>query len=260
MLLALLCVAVILSLVPSSRASGQFLIWHDEFTGAAGTAPNAANWTYDLGAGGWGNDELERYTSDPSNVQLDGHGDLVITARRSAGGRITSARIKTQGTFSFRYGTVSARIDLPAGQGLWPAFWLLGKSITTVDWPDCGEIDVLELLGKDPRTAYGTIHGPGPNSDIGFGGAYRSPTPLTGGFHVYAARWTPDDVTFLVDGHAYKTVARSDVKAPNAWALDQPMFVILNLAVGGDWPGNPNYLTPFPANMVVDWVRVTQGG
>ena len=258
-LLGLLSLAVAAGLVPSSQASGGRLIWHDEFSGAAGSAPGAARWTYDLGGGGWGNDELETYTRSPANVQLDGHGHLVITARRAADGRITSARIKTQGRFSFRYGTVSARISLPAGKGLWPAFWLLGKSIATVDWPACGEIDVMELLGQDPRTAHGTIHGPGPHSDGGFGAAYHAPTPLTGGFHVYAARWTPSGVTFLVDGHAYETVVRSDVTSPDRWALDQPMFILLNLAVGGSWPGSPNARTPFPARMVVDWVRVTQG-
>jgi len=194
----------------------------------------------------------------PANVHLDGHGHLVITAIKNPDGTYTSARIKTQRRFSFRYGTVSARIDLPAGQSLWPAFWLLGKSIQRIGWPACGEIDVMELLGNDTHTAYGHIHGPGPRNDTGYGGAYHSTAQLTGSFHVYTARWTPTAVTFLVDGHAYVTVHRSEVKAPNGWALDQPMFLLLNLAVGGNWGGNPNGSTPFPARMVVDWVRVSK--
>jgi beta-glucanase (GH16 family) len=243
----------------ASAARKATYLWHDEFTGLAGSPPNPTNWTYDIGhgGGGWGNGELENYTSDPSNVQLDGRGHLVITALREPDGSYTSARLKTQGLYSFEYGNISARMELPAGTGLWPAFWLLGANYPQVGWPACGEIDMMEMIGQQPKIVHGTVHGPGPDYVNGFGGAYVSPTKLTGSFHVYAADWTHDYVSFSVDGYTYFTIARSQIQAPDEWALDNPMYVILNLAVGGVWPGPPNASTHFPARMLVDWVRVS---
>lgn len=257
--LAVLAVLVGASAPPAALASTRpVLLWHDEFNGPAGALPNPANWTYDLGNGGWGNHELENYTDDPANVQTDGQGHLVITAIKNADGSYSSGRIKTQGRFSFRYGTVSARISLPAGQGLWPAFWMVGNSIDTIGWPACGEIDIMELLGQDPHLAYGHIHVTGPGRDASFGTGYRSAHTLANSFHIYSAHWTPTKVTFAVDGHSYYSIARSQVKAPARWSVSQPMFIILNLAVGGTWPGSPNASTVFPARMRVDWVRVSK--
>jgi beta-glucanase (GH16 family) len=243
----------------ASAATRSAYIWHDEFNGPAGSAPDPSNWTYDIGhgGGGWGNGELESYTSDPANVQVDGRGHLVITALRMPDGSYTSARLKTEGLFDFQYGHIAAKIKLPAGQGLWPAFWLLGSNFDQVGWPACGELDVMELVGQQPNYAHGTIHGPGPAYVDGFGGVYHSPTPLTGSFHVYAADWAPTYVSFSVDGIPYFTIKRSQIPPPNQWALDGPMFIIINLAVGGVWPGSPSPSTPFPARMVVDWVRVS---
>jgi len=243
----------------ASAAPKSSYPWHDEFRGSAGTAPNPSDWTYDIGhgGGGWGNGELEDYTSDPANVQLDGRGHLVITALREPDGSYTSARLKTQGLYSFEYGHIEARIKLPAGKGLWPAFWLLGANYPQVGWPACGELDVMEMVGQQPSIVHGTIHGPGPDYVNGFGGIFQSPTPLTGNFHVYAADWTPTYVTFSVDGSPYFTINRSQIPPPNQWALDNSMYIILDLAVGGVWPGSPTASTPFPARMVVDYVRVS---
>lgn len=239
-------------------ASHDGLIWSDEFTGPAGQRPSAAKWTYDVGGHGWGNRELETYTRSRRNAHLDGHGNLVIAARRGRNGgpRYTSARIKTQHRFDFKYGKVAVRMRVPAGQGLWPAFWMLGSAIDHVGYPRCGEIDVMELLGQQPRVVYGTVHGPGPDLDVGIGGHRRAQRSLAHGFHVYGARWTPHLVRFTLDGRPYFTARRADYPQRDVWALDQPMFMILNLAVGGDWPGPPDSSTRFPARLAVDWVRV----
>jgi beta-glucanase (GH16 family) len=250
--------AVFAAGAPAAPKATTYL-WHDEFSGPAGSAPNPHNWGYDIGngGGGWGNGELENYTSNRANVQLDGDGHLIITALHMADGSYTSARLKTLGLFSFQYGHIAARIKLPAGTGLWPAFWLLGANYSQVGWPACGEIDVMELIGQQPNYAHGTIHGPGPDYIDGFGGVYSSPTKLTGSFHVYAADWTPTFVSFSVDGNTYFTINRVDIPPPNLWALDNPMYIIVDLAVGGVWPGPPNPSTHFPARMLVDYVRVS---
>ncbi|MGH2975927.1 MAG: glycoside hydrolase family 16 protein [Solirubrobacterales bacterium] len=220
-------------------------------------------WRYDVGGAGWGNHELESYTTRASNAHLDGRGHLVIAARheryRGSDGirrRFTSARLKTLGRFSFRYGRVAARMRVPAGRGLWPAFWMLGADINRVGYPRCGEIDVMELLGHDPRTVYGTVHGPGPDLDVGIGGRRTTRRSLARGFHTYGAIWTPTQVRFLLDGRTYETVRRSAYPPRDRWALDRRMFMILNLAVGGSWPGPPDRATRFPARLRVDWVRV----
>ncbi len=245
----------------TSHRHAQRVLFRDRFDGPRGDRPSPSKWTYDTGAGGWGNHELERYTRSPRNAHLDGHGHLVISARDAgpaARHRYTSARLKTQHRFDFKYGRVAVRMRVPAGQGLWPAFWMLGSAIERVGYPRCGEIDVMELLGQQPRLVYGTVHGPGPDLDVGIGGRRRARTSLAGGFHTYSARWTPHLVRFSLDGRPYFTARRRDYPRRDAWALDQPMFMILNLAVGGGWPGAPDSGTHFPARLVVDWVRVTR--
>lgn len=234
------------------------LVWSDEFDGDAGQLPDASNWTYDLGTGqgGWGNEELQVYTNNPANVSLDGQGNLVLTAIRS-GGSFTSARIKTQGLFSQAYGRFEARIKTPYGPGLWPAFWLLGSDIEAVGWPQCGEIDIMELRGQEPHIIHGTIHGPG----------YSGGNPITKSFglisgrfdtdfHLFAIEWDEDKIDFFVDDYLYQRIERSDV--PGEWVYDQSFFILLNVAVGGNYVGFPTPQTPFPQKMVIDYVKVYQ--
>jgi beta-glucanase (GH16 family) len=235
------------------------LLAADEFDGPAGSAPNSAIWRYDTGAGGWGNGELQTYTDSRRNSALDGAGNLVITARREADGSYTSARLTTQGTYTAQYGRVEARIRIPRGQGIWPAFWMLGADLPQVGWPACGEIDVMEAIGRDPDTVYGTVHGPGYSGAQGISAAYRSPdgSAFADAFHVFAVDWRPGSVSWSVDGQTYRTVTPADTNgAP--WVFDKPFFVVLNVAVGGGWPGNPDATTRFPQQMTVDSLRVFQ--
>ena len=233
-------------------------IWADEFNGAANSAPDPAKWTYDLGAGGWGNQELETYTNLPQNVFVDGAGHLIIRAERS-GSTYTSARLKTQGKFSAQYGTIEARIRLPFGQGIWPAFWMLGANITTAGWPQCGEIDIMENIGREPSINHGSAHGPGYSGGSSITGLFT----LSGGarlsddFHTFAIQWAPGTIKFFVDGNIYKTVTVASLPAGASWVFDNPFFLILNVAVGGNWPGGPDATTTFPQQMMVDYVRVS---
>jgi beta-glucanase (GH16 family) len=245
----------------------RHLIWSEEFNGPAGSSPNPANWNFDTGGNGWGNEELESYTSRPQNASLDGKGDLAITARTesytdSAGipRQYTSARLQTLHKFQFQYGLVEASIQVPTGQGLWPTFWLLGGECYSgsKSWPACGEIDAMEVLGSTSNAVHGTLHAPWPFAPKGIGGKAESPTPLSGGFHVYGVEWAPERISFLLDGTVYETISRSQLPAGAAWPFQHPFFLLLNLAVGGVWPGSPNASTQFPAQMLVNWVRVWQ--
>lgn len=232
------------------------LTWSDEFDGAAGELPDTSKWTFDLGTGegGWGNQELQVYTNNPDNVSHDGKGNLVLTAIQ-AGNGFTSARIKTQGLFEQKYGRFEARLKTPYGPGLWPAFWMLGSNIETVGWPECGEIDIMELRGQEPHIIHGTIHGPG----------YSGGNPITKRYalmddrfdtkyHIFAIEWDEDKIDFFVDDFLYHRVERSDV--PGVWVYDQPFFIIFNVAVGGNYVGFPTNQTPFPQTMIIDYVRV----
>ncbi len=242
-----------------AATSGGTLLAADEFDGAAGSAPNPGIWRFDTGAGGWGNAELQTYTDSRRNSALDGAGNLVVTARREADGSYTSARLKTEGTFTAQYGRIEARIRIPRGQGLWPAFWMLGADIGQVGWPACGEIDVMENVGYEPAVVHGTVHGPGYSGAQGLTASYTQPNgaAFADDFHVYGVDWRPGSVTWTVDGVARRTVTRADVgSAP--WVFDKPFFVVLNVAVGGSWPGSPDATTRFPQQMTVDWVRVWQ--
>ena len=235
------------------------LVWGDEFNARTGTPPDATKWVYDLGATGWGNNELERYTNSGDNIFQDGNGHLVIKAIKKATG-YTSARIKTQGKFDFQYGQLEARIKLPKGQGIWPAFWMLGSNMEADGWPACGEIDVMENIGKEPSTVHSTIHGP----EYFAGQALTTKYTLNGGavlsddFHVFAVEWKPGSLAFSVDQQTYAGMTPANLPAGAKWAFDHPFWILLNLAVGGDWPGPPDATTEFPQSMLVDWVRVYQ--
>ena len=245
--------------------SGWTLVWSDEFSGPDGSAPDSSKWTYDVGGKGWGNDELECYTSHLENAQVQG-GNLVITAQKEnltcsdgAANNYTSARLKTQGLFSQAYGRFEARIKIPAGPGMWPAFWMLGDNVTSVGWPACGEIDIMENVGKEPDTAHASLHGPSTNARLSNATApFRLPSEqaLANRFHLYAAEWEPGTVRFYVDSDLYATFTEGTWPAGGTWVFDHPFFLILNLAVGGTWPGSPNSRTHFPQQMLVDYVRV----
>lgn len=235
------------------------LTWSDEFDGEAGTLPDAAKWAFDLGTGsnGWGNQELQNYTNRPSNISLDGSGNLVITALKEnyQSSQYTSARIKTKDLFSQAYGRFEARLITPYGQGLWPAFWLLGSNIDEVSWPNCGEIDIMELRGQKPSIINGTVHGPGYSGANAISGSYTlQNNRFDKDFHVFAVEWDADKIDFFVDGFLYKRIGKSDL--PGNWVYDHPFFMILNMAVGGNYVGNPTNQTPFPQKMVIDYVRV----
>ena len=234
------------------------LVWSDEFNGPAGTQPDSRYWSYDIGNNGWGNNELETYTSAAENAQMDGQGHLDIHVENPSPGVYTSARIKTQMTgstgFTIEYGRIEARIKLPFGQGIWPAFWMLGNNISTVGWPQCGEIDIMENIGNTPTINYGSVHAPNYNVTAQY--------PLAGDqqyhndFHTFAIEWSPSSVTFYVDGNAYQTITSAEAR--NAWVFNTPFFIILNVAVGGSFPGSPDSTTQFPQDMLVDYVRVYQ--
>jgi len=254
---------------PPAHAAIGALTWSDEFTGAAGTAPNSSRWTLETGGHGWGNNELEYYTNSTQNAALDGGGNLVITARAGnpagyscwyGSCQYTSARLKTQGKFTQAYGRFEARIKIPRGQGLWPAFWMLGDNIGSVGWPNSGEIDIMENVGFEPNTVHGTLHGPGYSGCCGLGGSRTIGSPLADAFHTYTIDWEPTAVTWYLDGVQYSRHTSSEV---SNWVFNHPFFMLLNVAVGGNWPGSPNSTTVFPQTMTVDYVRVyawTSGG
>lgn len=235
-------------------------MWSDEFNAPAGTSPDPAKWTYDLGAGGWGNRELETYTDRSANMFEDGAGHLVIRALKTAAGDYTSARIKTLGKFSIQYGKIEARIKMPHGQGIWPAFWMLGVDINSAGWPQCGEIDIMENIGKEPSTVHGTIHGPGYSGAAGIGAPYddKAGQPFADAFHVFAVEWSPGSIEFLVDRYSYLKITPERIPSGAKWVYDHPFFLLLNVAVGGSWPGYPDATSKFPQEMTVDWVRVWQ--
>ena len=248
------------------------LTWSDEFNGADGSAVDSTKWVYDTGGNGEGNSEYEYYTSGTANAVQQG-GNLVITATTAGASshtcsypsngpcQYTSARIKTLGKFSQQYGRFEARIQIPEGQGIWPAFWMMGDNINTVNWPACGEIDVMENIGKEPTINHGSMHMPasGSTSDDQLTGMYT----LSGGaklgdaFHTYAIEWSSSQVAFYVDDMLYETQTKQAATG-RTWEFDHPFFILLNVAVGGTWPGSPDSSTVFPQTMKVDWVRAYQ--
>lgn len=242
------------------------LVWSDEFNGPNGSAVDASKWVMEVGGEGWGNQELEYYTNRPQNLFIqDGH--LVIQARRESytgsdgvSRNYTSARLKTAGKFSQTYGRFEARIKIPSGQGMWPAFWMLGDDIDGAGWPACGEIDIMENIGKEPSTVHGSIHGPGFVGTDGIEAPYmlRGKRRFADDFHIFAVEWEPNAIRFYVDRDLYVTRTPADLRPGWKWVFDHPFFLVLNLAVGGDWPGNPDSNTVFPEKMLVDYVRVYQ--
>ncbi len=232
------------------------LVWQDEFDGSAGQSPDPTRWTFDIGTD-WGNAQLEYDTDRPENVSLDGQGNLAITARRESfqGQPFTSARILTRGLFEQAYGRFEARIQMPSGPGLWPAFWLLGANFDTVGWPACGEIDIMEYRGQEPSTVHGSLHGPGYSAGNAVTRRFDLPQDrFDTGFHVFAVEWGEDYIDWYVNETLYQSIKPSDL--PAAWVYDHPFYIILNLAVGGNYVGPPNESTTFPQTMLVDWVRV----
>jgi beta-glucanase (GH16 family) len=237
------------------------LVWEDNFTGAANQLPDASKWTYDIGIGpgndGWGNNELQYYTDRPENASLDGAGNLAITARfENFGGRaFTSARLKTKGIFDQAYGRFEARIKLPWGPGIWPAFWMLGANIDEVTWPQCGEIDIMEYRGQEPNLIYGSLHGPGYSGGAAITKSYGyTNNRFDVDFHIFAVEWGEDYIDYYVDDALYQRLKPED--APGEWVYNQPFFMILNIAVGGNFVGFPTPQTPFPQTMLVDYVKV----
>ena len=243
---------------------GRTLVWSDEFNGPNGSMPDPKKWDVITNDSGYGNRELEYYTGRSANVH-ETNGDLAITARKETftgpdGQKrgYTSARIESRGRFDVQYGRIEARIKMPRGKGLWPAFWLLGSNFKEIGWPACGEIDVVENVGFEPFTVHGSLHGPGYSGAHPLSGTYKLPgnTRFSDGFHVFAIEWEPKEIRFYVDNHLYETQTASSLPANEPWAFDHPFFIVLNLAVGGYWPGDPDATTHFPETMLVDYVRV----
>jgi beta-glucanase (GH16 family) len=243
------------------------ITWQDEFNGAANSPIDASKWKFDIGGSGWGNNEQQYYTNSTSNVRQDGQGNLAITARRENPAnyqchygtcQYTSGRILTADKFSQRYGRFEARIKVPKGQGIWPAFWMLGGN----NWPTTGEIDIMENVGYEPNTVHGTVHGPGYSGGEGIGGGRTIGEPLSNTFHTYAVEWSPNLIVWFLDGSEYFRITPANLGG-DRWVFDHPFFMILNVAVGGNWPGYPDASTVFPQTMLVDYVRVsawTDGG
>lgn len=232
------------------------LVWQDEFDGTAGQLPNATKWDYDIGTG-WDNNQLEYDTDSSRNVSLDGLGHLAIVAREESylGSNYTSARIHTLGLFEPTYGRFEARIKLPWGQGIWPAFWLLGTNKDTVIWPACGEIDIMEYRGQEPYAVQGSLHGPGYSGGNPITDSYELVNDrFDNDYHIFAVEWTAEYIKWYVDDILYQTVNPGDQSG--TWVFDHSFYIILNLAVGGGYVGSPNEYTIFPQTMLVDYVRV----
>lgn len=250
---------------PLSKPASLRLVWRDEFAQPVGTGPDPAKWVHDLGDNGWGNKELQTYTDSRENSFVvddpeatDGRA-LVLKAVRTSAGGYTSARLNTQGRFSVTHGRIEARLKLPQGQGIWPAFWMLGDSFGDVPWPACGEIDIMEMVGHLPGTLYGTLHGPGYSAAAGL----VKSTVLPGGavfadaYHVFAVDWRAGRIDWLLDGQIFHTLSPADLPAGTRWVFDDtPFFLLLNLAVGGLWPGYPDATTTLPQEYRIDYVRV----
>jgi beta-glucanase (GH16 family) len=259
---------------PVGREGGGWVLrWSDEFEGPAGSPPDPEVWGFDLGDGsangltGWGNNELQWYTDDPRNVALDGEGHLVISALESDGSLecfygpclFTSARLLTQDRFEFQHGYLEARILVPPGAGLWPAFWMLGTNIDEVGWPASGEVDVMEYVGRLPTEVLGTVHGPGYSGGAGVSGLIDLGEPVSDAFHTVALEWEPGRLAWFLDGRPYHEVTREQMQ-PFEWVFEQPFFMLLNVAVGGTLGGLVMPDTEFPARMVVDHVRLYEPG
>jgi beta-glucanase (GH16 family) len=262
---------------PDPGPGGWELAWADEFDDPAGTAPNPANWAHEVGdttpdgKNGWGNEELQYYTDDPANAATDGHGNLVIALTEADGSQecyygpceFESARLITQNRAEFAYGRIESRLLVPdGGFGLWPAFWSLGSDITYNPWPGAGEIDIMEYVSRLPNEIFGTVHGPGYSGGASIGDTYDFGLPVyeagdDGGFHTFTVEWEPNLITWYVDDIQYHQVTPADLPGP--WVFDKPFFLLLNLAVGGNFGGAVDPDISYPQEYLVDYVRVYQG-
>ncbi|MFM7030832.1 MAG: family 16 glycosylhydrolase [Micrococcales bacterium] len=249
------------------------MLWHQEFNGKAGTGPSTSIFNYDLGGGGWGNQEHEAYVDDHATLDGSKQGNLVISATRytpnlndiyytcpidtqGSACEFLSSRIQTQGNLQFQYGQLSARIKVPSGDGVWPAFWLLGNDISTNAWPNCGEIDIMEARGDQyPANVFGTAHGPGYSGADGIVNTATSKSPLSAGYHIFTVVWQKNKIQWLLDGKVYNTVTPAIVGAGKEYVFNKPFFLILNLAMGGNFVGGPVDPTLNSADMSIDWIR-----
>jgi beta-glucanase (GH16 family) len=246
--------------MPTATPKQQAPIWSDEFNGPKGTAPDPLKWTPEIGGEGWGNGQLD-YDTNNQNTYQDGQGNLVLEARQEnpVGShcwygpcQYTSAQITTSGHFTFTYGRLEARIKLPFGQGIWPAFWLVDNNCADVWQPACGEIDIMENIGKEPDTNYGTVHGPGY-----FSGTYKLlHGAFSDDFHIFALQWDSNHLYFFVDGINYYTVDRTTITNQTHWVYDHPFYIVLDIAIGGPWAGSPDSTTVWPQKMYVSYVRL----
>lgn len=227
------------------------LVWSDEFS----TGPlNTTVWNYELGATGWGNNELENYTNSIENVHIDS-GYLHISALNPSGASYTSGRITTKTKKEFTYGRFEILAKLPEGKGLWPALWMLGANFSSVGWPKCGEIDIMELLGNTPAVVHGAVHWDS-NGHLSKTNEFSLLSgKFSSGFHKFSLVWTPNTLKWYVDNRQFFYLGRSEI---SAFPFDLPKFFIFNVAVGGNWPGSPDGTTVFPQHMIVDYVRVYQ--
>jgi beta-glucanase (GH16 family) len=252
----------------SGQVPGEFaaysLAWTEEFDGPAGAPASPQRWRPETGGHGWGNSELQYYTDGTANAALDGAGNLALTVRRPdpppgaaryAGCQYTSARLTSKNLKSFRYGLIQAKIKLPSGQGIWPAFWMLGTNIDQAGWPQCGEIDVIENFGTSPAVAHGTIHGPGYSGADGITASLDTGSPLADDFHVYAVSWELDRIRWYADHTLYHTVTPADLQG-NPWVFDHGFYLLINVAVGGRFSAPPDPSAAFPQTMLIDYIRV----
>ena len=253
--MAPILLALPLSGYPTAEATAGSLVatpFLEEFNGPAGALPNPEHWTIDVGESaehGWEEGSLQTYTNSADNIRLDGDGHLLITAREGGDNYYTSGRLVTRGKLDFGLGTIVARIKFPTGQGIWPAFWMLGSDIEAAGWPQCGEIDVMELI-NDATTYHVALHGPDTDAE-----ASGPIADLSNDFHNYWVTRTEDSITIGVDADVLESFNPGTLPRESPWVSSDPMFVLLNVAVGGTWPGPPDDSTSFPATMLVDWLR-----
>lgn len=267
-LLALLTAVFCGAAFSQKQSAYRKLVFQDEFDKPANAPVDAVRWTAEIGGKGWGNQELQYYTNSIENAFHDGEGSLVIKAVKLdppltldcwyGKCKYASARLITKQKFEQKYGRFEARIKIPRSQGMWSAFWMLGNDIDRVGWAECGEIDIMENIGREPSKVYGTIHGPGYSGAKGIGKAYSSADDraFADDFHVYAVEWSKNKIEWFVDGKSYQTLTPKNLPKDARWVYDHPFFLILNLAVGGPWGGEPDETTIFPGVMMIDYVRV----
>lgn len=233
------------------------LVWSDEFDG---TEVDLNKWTFETGIGtnGWGNNELQYYKTENTTIT---EGALSIVAKQEdyGGKNYTSSRLITRGKYGFTYGKAEIRAKLPKGQGVWPAIWMLGSDIGSESWPACGEVDIMELLGHEPNKIYGTAHGPGYSGSKGMGkSTVLSQGTFSDDFHVFSIEWDKISIKWYVDGILYHSIDKTEIEKIGTWVFNNDFFLLLNVAVGGDWPGSPDSTTIFPQTMTVDYVRIYQ--